>query len=125
MIFDTDVLIWAQRGNVQAAHLIETTDSLQISVFTYMELLQGAPKKAHHKIIKKFLNDFNVMVLPITETIGHRASIYVEEYGLSNGIRAGDALIAATAVEHNSDLITSNTKHYKMIKELNLVSFKP
>lgn len=125
MIFDTDILIWAQRGNLKAVKLIEKSDVLEISVLTYMELLQNANNKLHHQIIKNFLKDFNVTLLPLTEAIGHRALIYIEQYSLSNGIRAGDAIIAATAVERNSKLVTSNVKHYKMIQDLNLVTFKP
>jgi len=125
VIFDTDVLIWAQRGNSKAADLIDSTSLLQISVFTYMELLQATSKKTQHKIIKDFLSACNFTLLPITESIGHRALIYIEEYSLSNGIQAGDAIIAATAVEQNSELVTANVKHFKMIKELKLVTFKP
>jgi predicted nucleic acid-binding protein len=63
--------------------------------------------------------------LPITENIGHRASIYIEEYTLSSGIRSGDAIIAATAVENNLILASSNSKHFKVVKELQLKIFKP
>ena len=68
---------------------------------------------------------FGFIVLPLTENIGHRASIYVEEYTLSSSIRAGDAIIAATAVENNMTLSSSNVKHFKVIKELKLKAFKP
>jgi predicted nucleic acid-binding protein len=125
VIFDTDILIWAQRGNSKAADLITKTDVLQISVFTYMELLQAASNKTQHKIIKDFLKVFNFTLLPLTEQIGHRALIYIEEYSLSHGTQAGDAVIAATAVEQNAELVTSNQKHFRMIKELKLLVFKP
>ena len=49
----------------------------------------------------------------------------VEEYGLSSGIRAGDAIIAATAIENNMPLASGNAKHFKAIKDLDLVIFKP
>ena len=68
---------------------------------------------------------FGFIVLPLTENIGHRASIYVEEYTLSSSIRPGDAIIAATAVENNMTLSSSNVKHFKVIKELKLKAFKP
>ncbi len=90
-----------------------------------MELLQGAQNKTQHKIIKTYLSDFNFNTIPLTENIGHRALIYVEEYSLSSNMRAGDAIIAATAVENNLTLSTSNVKHFKPVKELSLKGFKP
>ena len=39
MLFDTDVLIWYLRGNVQAAELLDQTTTRQTSVISYMELL--------------------------------------------------------------------------------------
>ncbi|MGB2908121.1 MAG: type II toxin-antitoxin system VapC family toxin [Candidatus Aminicenantaceae bacterium] len=125
MIFDTDIFIWAQRGNENAAHLIERSDPRLLSVLTYMELLQGAKNKTQHKIIKEFLSDFGFTVLPLTENIGHRAAIYIEEYALSCRIRAGDALVAATAVENNLSLVSSNAKHFLPIKDLKLKMFRP
>lgn len=125
MIFDTDIFIWVQRGNQKAADIIDKSDCRYLSVFSYMELLQRAENKSQHKTIKDFLTHLNFMVLPLTENIGHRASIYIEEYSLSSRISAGDAVVAATAVENNLPLISSNTKHYKIIKDLKLQAFKP
>ena len=125
MIFDTDIFIWAQRGNERAVELMEKTEERLLSVQTYLELLQGAKNKVHHKTVKDFLTSFGFSVLPLTENIGHRASIYLEEYALSSGLRAGDAIIAATAVENHKVLASSNAKHFKPIKELQLFVFKP
>ncbi|MDQ7010369.1 MAG: type II toxin-antitoxin system VapC family toxin [Mariprofundaceae bacterium] len=125
MLFDTDVLIFVQRGNIKAAALIEAAEQRYISTQTYMELLQSAKNKKQHRIIHQFLRDFSFTVLPFTENIGHRASVYVEEYALSHAVRAGDAIIAATAVEHRLPLSTANAKHYRPIKELDLKVFKP
>ncbi len=90
-----------------------------------MELLQGAKNKKQHQQIKNFIIDFNFEMLPFTQNIGHRASIYIEEYSLSSGLRAGDAIIAATATENNLPLATSNVKHFKEIKDLTLKKFTP
>ena len=125
MLFDTDILIWVQRGNEKAARLIERSGDRHLSVQSYMELLQGACNKTHHHYVKQFLGDFGFSVLPLSENIGHRALIYVEEYALSSGMRAGDALIAATAVENNLTLVSSNAKHFKVVKELQLKTFRP
>ena len=125
MIFDTDIFIWIQRGNVKAAKLMERAEEKCLSIQTYMELLRCAKNKTQHKYVKDFLSSFGFIVLSLTENIGHRASIYVEEYTLSSNLRAGDAIIAATAVENNMVLSSSNAKHFKEIKELELKVFKP
>jgi len=125
MLYDTDILIWVQRGNSKAAKLIEEDEDKFLSIQSYMELLQGAKNKLHHKYVKDFITDFSFAILPFTENIGHRALIYVEEYALSSSMRAGDAIISATAVENNMTLISSNVKHFKVVKELQFKAFKP
>ena len=124
MLFDTDILIFVQRGNLKAAKLIEQTGEHKISILTYMELLQGAKDKKQHKYTIDFLKTFDFEVLPLTENIGHRAAVYVEEYSLSHHIRSGDAIIAATAVENGLTLSTANAGHFKPIKELDLAIFR-
>lgn len=125
MLFDTDVLIYVQKGVEKAALLVESTEKRAISAQTYMELLQGACNKKQHKFVQQFLSDFNFKVIPFTENIGHRACIYIEEYALSHSMRAGDAIIAATAIENHMTLATANLKHFKPIKELDIKAFKP
>jgi len=125
VLFDTDILIWIQRGSHRAAGLVEKEEERCISVLTYMELLQGASEKRQHEHILDFLSEYSFRILPLSENIGHRAAIYIEEYSLSHGLRAGDAIIAATATDHNLTLCTSNVRHYRPIKELKLKVFKP
>jgi hypothetical protein len=125
VLFDTDVLIWIQRGNAKAAEWVEKEGERSISVLTYMELLQGAREKRQHEYILDFLHEFNFQILPLSENIGHRAAIYIEEYSLSHGLRSGDAIIAATATENGLTLCTANAKHYKPIRELKLRVFRP
>ena len=101
MIYDTDILIWVQRSNEKAAQLIEVDTDKYLSIQSYMELLQGAKNKIQHQYTKNFIYEFEFSILPLTENIGHRALIYVEEHALSSNMRSGDAIIAATAVENN------------------------
>jgi len=125
MIFDTDIFIWVQRGNTRAAKLINDSSERYLSIQSYMELIQCAKNKTQIIYTKDFLYTYDFQVLPLTENIGHRASIYTEEYTLLSGLRAGDAIIAATATENNMILATSNSKHFKPIKDLKLKIFKP
>jgi len=124
MIFDTDILIWVQRGNEKAARRIETASRRLLSVQSYMELLQAAKNRQQHLYIKDFLIEFSFQILPLSENIGHRAAVYIEEYSLSSGLRAGDAIIAATATENNLELLTSNVKHFRPIRDLKLRRFQ-
>ncbi len=125
MLFDTDIFIWVQRGNKKAVSLMEDIEERHLSVQTYLELLQNAQNKDQHRQTKDFLKTFDFIVLPFTENIGHRACVYIEEYALPNGLRAGDAIIAATATENNLTLLTSNAKHFRAIKDLRLKIFRP
>ena len=124
MIFDTDVLIWYLRGNIEAAVAIDDAADRAISLVTLMELVQGAKSKREAHQIKGFLKEFCFETLPLSERIGYRASIYVEEYSLSHGTGVADALVAATAVEENRVLLSGNLKHFKCIKDLQLTTFR-
>lgn len=125
MIFDTDILIWIQRGNEKAAALVDSAADRYISILSYMELLQAAENKKQHRIVKEFLKTYGFKIVPFSDNIGHRASVYIEEYALSSGLRAGDAIVAATAVENNLILATGNAKHFRPIKDLSLKIFRP
>jgi len=125
MLFDTDVLIWVLRGNAKAAQAVDDCDRRLLSVVTYMELLQGARNKTEIRAIKAFLADSRFTAIPLSENIGHRASIYMEEYVLADSMSMADALIAATAIESTQSLLSGNSKHYKAIQELDIKRFRP
>jgi predicted nucleic acid-binding protein len=125
MLVDTDVLIWALRGSEKAAQALDEAERRAISVVTYMELLQGAQDKREVKSIKSFLADLRFQMLPLTENIGLRGSIYMEEYGLTVAMSMADALIAATAVENHEPMLTANQRHYKPVRELEIQLFRP
>ena len=123
MLFDTDVLIWSFRGNKKAASILNSTPERLISSVTYMELLKGARNKKELKAIKQYLHDLGFEILPISENVSHRASIYMEEFVLQSGLDLADALIAATSAENSVVLCTANNKHYKVYTKPPIKSF--
>jgi len=125
MLFDTDVVIWNLRGNKRSAAAIDAADRLELSIVSFMELLRGARDRKELRLTKAFLSDLEFHVLPLSENIGHRAAIYLEEYGLKSNLGIPDALIAATAVENASVLCTGNVKDYRAIAEVELKPFRP
>lgn len=122
MIFDSDVLIWALRANEKAARAIERESERAVSVVSCMELFEGARDKREMAIIRRFLSDFER--IPLSEDIGHRACLYIEQYALKAGLEPIDALIAATAAERRQVLCTGNVKHYRQIAELETQTFR-
>lgn len=90
-----------------------------------MELTQGTQDKKDLRMTRAYLVDLGFSILPLTENIGHRASIYLEEYALKSSLGIPDALIAATAVENETQLCSGNAKHYRVISEVNLKVFRP
>lgn len=124
VVFDTDVLIWVQRGNAKAAKAIEAAPRRRISILTQMELMQGVRDKREAQLLRSFLAEFDFRVLPLTESMGHRAAVYVEQLALSHGVRANDAIIAATAIEAAEPLCTANVKHFRPVPGLELSVLK-
>ncbi len=125
MLFDTDVLIWVQRRNIRAARAVTRASDLCISIVTLMELMQGALDRRDLRSIQDSLATMQFRLLPLTEHIGQRAASYIEQYALTLGMSIPDALIAATAVENRVPLLTGNHKHFRAVRELQVVRFKP
>jgi hypothetical protein len=46
--------------------------------------------------------------------IGKLAGDFIRQFGKSHSVKIGDAMIAATAIQHQADLWTRNHKHYPM-----------
>ena len=53
-----------------------------------------------------------------------RSCALIEQFALSHNLRAGDAIIAATAIENDIMLCTTNVKHYRQIPMLSLFPLK-
>ena len=125
MLIDTDVLIWMTRGHEGAAAVLQTITPWKISAVTYMELVQGCRGKQELARIKQGLAFSQTVVLPLSESISARAMQLIEHYALSHGIQLGDALIAATAIEHGLAVLTANGKHFTAIEGLAVEVFVP
>ena len=102
LIVDTDILIDAGRKDDAAIDCLDRSEQrtrLAISVVTQMELVVGCRNKQELRELEKFLQRFEVFKL--TERISDQAVGLLQRYRLSHGLLIADALIAATALEHN------------------------
>lgn len=114
-LVDTDIAIDHFHGNPFARDFfnktLEAGDSLCISVVTLTELLAGM-RPGEEELTQKLLSLF--VVLDVNETIGYKAGEYLRLYSRSHNLDLGDAIIAATAMLNDADLVTRNIKHYPM-----------
>ena len=125
MIFDTDVLVWASRGNLRAARTIDAATDRALSIVSFMELLQGARSKVEARQIRQSLRQLQFRILPLSEPIGATAAAIIEQHALAHGIQLADALIAATAIDSGRSLCTANVKHFRPIGSLSRMAFRP
>jgi len=125
MLIDTDVLIWMTRGHAGAATRLQTMTPWRISAVTYMELAQGCRNKDELARIKKGLALCHTEIMPVSTAVSDRAMQLIDTYALSHSLQLGDALIAATALEHGLAVFTANTKHFAPIDGLHIEAFVP
>ena len=116
-LIDTDVLIDISRGNGDAADFVDALpEEIFIGRISAMELIIGARNKRDQKVIEEFISVYSIKEL--SESIGREAHQRLKQYAKSHGLTMADALIAATAIVNDLDLVSKNEKHFRPIKEL-------
>jgi len=125
VLVDTDVLIWHLRGYATATRRLDALGSFSLSAVTYFELLQGMRNKAELAAVQKMIAKRGAVILPLTEAITLKAIALMETLSLGRGLQMGDALIAATALQHGLSLLTGNVKHFSAVEGLSVEPFVP
>ena len=120
-LIDTTVLVDHLRGKNWAKTFL-TRQNLFVSFVSYAELLQGARNKQEQKLVKELIRSFAVKWG--SEAVNRTAINLLSKYFLKFNLRLLDALIAATALENSLILVTDNTKHFKFIPHLKVLSPK-
>jgi predicted nucleic acid-binding protein len=123
LLLDTDIIVNVGRGDTGAVTMVSSllkSGTIHISAVTEMELVVGCRNKAELRSLLKLLERFTVVHL--TPEISTSAVTLLKTYRLSHGLLIADALIAATALVMGRVLVSGNTKHFSMIKNL---QFRP
>jgi hypothetical protein len=117
MILDTDVLILLEKENPPAlAWYSALSETPYVAGFAALELLNGCENAADLRRIEGFLTDFTLL-WPDEAALDRAA----QDYGalrLSHGIGVFDMVIAVTALGHDEDLVTFNTRHFRAVPGL-------
>ena len=96
-----------------------------LSAISWLEVLQGMRNKAELVAVKKMLDKRSAKLLPVTEAVTLRAIALMESLTLSHGLQMGDALVAATALDHGLPVLTANVKHFSAVQGLQVEALLP
>ncbi len=128
-MLDTDVLSEFLRGNPKVIAKVDEQlkhyGTINISIITYYEILNGLL----YKDAKKQLQKFEVFarlnrIIPLTRPMARKAAEIQAELR-KNGAEIGhtDTLIAGMALTSRLQLITNNTDHFNRIKGLDIANW--
>jgi len=118
VVFDTTVLIDLLRGDANALAYARGLSSEQIlcSELSRLELIQGL--RSHERSGAEALMNVVAWAAPTT-TICRRAGQLGRLYLRTHvGVTVTDLVIAATALENEAELATTNGKHFPMFPDL-------
>ena len=116
-LIDTDVLIEYLRGSEPVAKFLEALEGdLLVSAISVAELFSGARGPEELAALDQFMLAFEVV--PVDERLARQGGILRQEYQPSHDTGLADALIAASAMASGAELLTSNRRHYPMVKSV-------
>ena len=130
-LIDTDIIIFALRGDKTVLAKFEENKHIPISIsmITYAELVFGAKRsqneqknmiKVNHIREIYPIEELNVGVMEVFADI--KAKMYAKAIRIR--IEDMDLFIAATAIYNDLTLVTNNTKHFETIPLLKLENWK-
>ena len=128
-LIDTDIIIFALRGDKTVLAKFEENKNIPISIsmITYAELVFGAKRSQNERTNMLKVNRIRE-IYPVEElNIGIMelfADIKANMYSKAMRIEDLDLFIAATAIYNDLTLVTNNTKHFKNIPLLELENWK-
>jgi predicted nucleic acid-binding protein len=105
-VFDTNILIDFLNQDKRAKKELGLFDRRLISLITQIEILVGAKDKAEEAELRKFLRHFDLC--PISTEIAD----FCVKLRQKHKLRIPDALIWATALQHECQLVTRNTRDF-------------
>ena len=128
-LIDTDIIIFALRGDKTVLAKFEENKNIPISIsmITYAELVFGAKRSQNERTNMLKVNRIRE-IYPVEElNIGIMelfADIKANMYSKAMRIEDLDLFIAATAIYNDLTLVTNNTKHFRNIPLLKLENWK-
>ncbi|MBS0619510.1 MAG: type II toxin-antitoxin system VapC family toxin [Spirochaetes bacterium] len=105
-VFDTNILIDYLNADKRAKKELDLYERRLISLVTQIEILVGAKDKEDEAELRKFLRHFELC------DISQEVAEFCIKLRQKKKIRIPDALIWATALHHECQLVTRNTRDF-------------
>ena len=110
-LVDTDVWIDFLRGVPEAVDFVEQLpDIVCISAISIAELYAGVREGKEREVLGDLLT--SLKIISLDDVGAAHGGLIRRDFGKSHGVGLSDALIAATALQHDCQLYTLNVKHY-------------
>jgi tRNA(fMet)-specific endonuclease VapC len=131
IILDADVIIRGEKGSFDLEAWIESraAQQFEITAITVAELWHGVEQAtgAHRPAREHYLRTILEVlpIIPYTEqTAYHHARIWAQLESFGKMISPYDLIVAATALERESELATFNKRHFVNVKGLKVIEPK-
>lgn len=118
MLFDTSVLIAHLRGDQRATELLISVPTMGrlASVLARVEI-EGGMRTGERVSVAGLMD--GLRLVQVTDAIARRAGEHLRRFRRSHaGIDLVDYVIAATAEAYDVPLLTLNTRHFPMFRDL-------
>lgn len=121
MLLDTAILVDLLRGHEPARKFIDSlSGSLRlVSFITVAELLCGCRNRREQALLELELGDYTWQWM--NEATARLAIDLYREFRLPHGIGFHDCCVAATAIDVDVPLATTNVKHFAPIAQLAVI----
>jgi tRNA(fMet)-specific endonuclease VapC len=130
IILDADVIIRGEKGKFDLISWCETQSAeIEIAAITIAELWHGVERATGilRREREQYLQELvtSLPIIPYTEeTAYEHARIWAELSASGKMIGLYDLIVAATALEHGSEVATFNKKHFSAVAGLKIVEPK-
>jgi len=128
IILDADVIIGGEKGDFDfKGWLASRSDDLfEVAAITVAELWHGVERATEpQKSRRREYLEAILTALPIVpytgQTAYEHARIWAELQAAGKMIGAYDLIVAATALEHGSQVATFNKRHFALVKGLRII----
>ena len=130
-MIDADVIIRGEKGTFDLKAWLQSVENEQFEIagVTVAELWHGVERadESHRKVRENYLRSLLsvIPVIPYTEqTAYHHARIWAQLQSSGKIIGPYDLIVAATAVEHESQVATFNKRHFAGVEGLAVIEPK-